>query len=199
MSQTPIPISQGAGQSSVAAELVGGTSWQQIEVYGGGGASVMAVNPDGSIKVSVLGGFQSSVSGQVGASIIGTVPVTQSGTNITSISGVVNTYAPTASFVSGVTSIMTQTTSVLVLPAAAGGQRNYVTNLLVTNGSAVSTTVSLVDSGRVIYSGYAAASGGGFALSFPAGLQQPSLTTALYAVSSVQASVIVAASGYTAP
>lgn len=263
MSQTPVPITGGSGTSSIAAELVNGTSWQQIEVYGGGGASVLAVNPDGSIKVSIVGipnvavaggsvgllagsafignvGIVSgsiatiasgnqSVSGTVGASIIGTVPVVQSGIFITSITGTpsisgqvgasvigtvpvvqsgswstsvvggpVTLYAPTTSFVSGVTSVITGTSSVQVLAPAAGGQRNYITQVLVTNGAAVSTTVNLFDGGNVIYSGFAAASGGGFALTFPVPLRQASLAGNLSALSTVAASVIVAASGYTA-
>lgn len=76
-----IPITQGTGASSVAAETVAGVSYQQIEVYGGGGASVLSVNPDGSFKASIIGtpSFtmtgNPSVSGTVGASVIGIVPI----------------------------------------------------------------------------------------------------------------------------
>lgn len=253
MSQTPVPITGGSGSSSIAAELVGSTSYQQIEVYGGGGSSVLGINPDGSIKVSVIGNIfiggsvltvgtvaanqsvsgtvgasiignipvvvqgsvatviiggsiltsstaNQSVSGTVGASVIGTIPVTQSGAWTTSVvGGPVTLYAPTTSLVSGVTSIMTGTASVLVLAAAAGGQRNYVTQILVTNGAATATFVDVVDNGAIIYSGYAAASGGGFSASFPAPLRQPSTVSALYTATRAQASVIVSMSGYTAP
>lgn len=53
-----IPISTGSGAASVAAEAVGGLQYQQIEVLGPGGASVLSVNPDHSINVSVIGGIQ---------------------------------------------------------------------------------------------------------------------------------------------
>lgn len=50
-----VPITNGQGQSSIAAELVGGLQYQRIEVLGAGGASVLAVNPDGSFNASVIG------------------------------------------------------------------------------------------------------------------------------------------------
>lgn len=104
-----IPISTGSGVASVAAEAVGGLQYQQVEIYGQGGSSVLGVNPDRSISVSIIGipnvgvaggsvgllggtafignvGIASgsvialasgnqSVSGTVGASIIGAVPI----------------------------------------------------------------------------------------------------------------------------
>lgn len=89
-----IPITNGQGQSSVAAELIGTDKYQIIKVVGGetGSTSVMGVNPDRSINVSVLGAVQvtgsivavgnGSVSGTVGASIIGWVPIQPSNTSI---------------------------------------------------------------------------------------------------------------------
>lgn len=190
-----IPITQGSGQSSVAAETVGGISYQQIEVYGGGGASVLSVNPDGSFKASIIGTPMFTLTGN--PSISGTVNV--AGLQGASVSGTVGIqYAPTASLVSGVTSVMTGTASVQVLAPAAGGQRNYITNVLVTNAAAVGTTVQFFDGGNVIYAGFAAASGGGFSASFPAPLKQSSIAGNLSALSTVQASVFVSASGYTA-
>lgn len=50
-----IPISLGTGAASVAAEAVGGLQYQQIEVYGKGAASVLTINPDGSINASIIG------------------------------------------------------------------------------------------------------------------------------------------------
>ena len=253
-----VPITTGSGAASVAAETVAGVSFQQIEVYGGGGASVLSVNPDGSFKASIIGvptvsfsGSPSisggvtivgnsippgSVSGTVGASVIGTVPVTQSGVNITSIvstvpssvlvgasifgalpggnaiigavaasiSGVVNTagsvagyMAPYATSVQGVTSVITGTSSVLVLPAPGGTSRNYLTHALVTNGAATATQVSLIDNGKVIWTGWAAASGGGWSENWTVPLPQPTSVLALYAVTSAQASVFVAVNGFT--
>lgn len=134
---------------------------------------------------------------QIG-SVLSAIPVTFSGSP--SISGTVTVGAITiqpSSLVSGVTSVMTGTTSVLVLTAPPATQRNYVTQILVTNAAAAGTFVNIVDNGQVIYSGYAAASGGGFSASFPTPLKQSTSVLALYAASSVQSSVVVAMSGYT--
>lgn len=53
-----IPISTGSGAASVAAEEVGGLQYQRVEILGQGGSSVMGVNPDRSINVSVIGAVQ---------------------------------------------------------------------------------------------------------------------------------------------
>lgn len=239
MSQTPVIITPGTGGASIAAELVSGTSFQQIEVYGGGGSSVLSINPDGSIKASIIGTptfsisgnasisgtvgasivgqlpagnailgavaasisgvVISSISGTAGASVIGTVPVTQSGAWTTSVvGGPVTLYAPTTSLVSGVTSVITGTASVTVLVGAPGGQRNYITHILATNAAATATFVNIFDGGNVVYSGYAAASGGGFSATLPAPLRQSSAQGALCVSTPTQASVVVAVSGYTA-
>lgn len=52
-----VAITDGQGQSSVAAEQIGTVKYQIIKVVGGetGSTSVMGVNPDRSINVSVLG------------------------------------------------------------------------------------------------------------------------------------------------
>jgi hypothetical protein len=157
-------------------------------------SGTIAANIQGSVATVIIGGSISasftppanqSVSGTVGASIIGAVPVTL--------------YTTPGSIVSGVTSVITGTTSVQVLAPASGGQRNYITQILVTNGAAVGTFVNLYDATNVIYSGYAAASGGGFALSFPSPLRQSSIAGNFSALTTTQASVVVSASGYTAP
>lgn len=92
-----IPITNGQGQSSVATEVVGTFHYQQIKVIGGepGSTSVMGVNPDRSINVSVIGTVQmsgsvvaagnQSVSGTVGASVIGWVPIQPSNTSIIAV------------------------------------------------------------------------------------------------------------------
>lgn len=84
-----IPITAGSGTASVATETVGGIAYQQIELLGKGGSSTLAVNPDGSLKASIIGTptvfiagsvaivgttANQSVSGIVGASIIGQLP-----------------------------------------------------------------------------------------------------------------------------
>lgn len=84
-----IPISTGSGAASVAAEAVSGLQYQQIQVLGGGGASILGINPDRSINVSVIGAINITGSvtalGTVGASIIGWVPIQASNTSIIAV------------------------------------------------------------------------------------------------------------------
>jgi len=67
-----IPITEGQGQSSVAAEQIGAIKYQQIKVIGGetGSTSVMGVNPDRSINVSVLGVVATSGSSIIAATSV---------------------------------------------------------------------------------------------------------------------------------
>lgn len=84
-----VPITDGQGQSSVAAEQIGNVKYQVIKVVGGetGSTSVLGVNPDRSINVSVIGAISAtltgnpSISGTVGASVIGWVPTQPSNTS----------------------------------------------------------------------------------------------------------------------
>lgn len=84
-----IPISTGSGAASVATEQIGNFQFQQIKVVGGepGSTSVMGVNPDRSINVSVIGTITTtatqgaSVSGTLGSSVIGWVPTQPSNTS----------------------------------------------------------------------------------------------------------------------
>ena len=50
-----IPISTGTGAASVAAEVVSGLQYQQIQILGLGGSSTLGINPDRSLNVSVIG------------------------------------------------------------------------------------------------------------------------------------------------
>jgi hypothetical protein len=78
-----VPITEGSGASSIAAELVGTTKYQQIKVIDGtvGGTTGLIVNADGTLNARISGSvlsagstFNGSVSGTVGASIIGAPP-----------------------------------------------------------------------------------------------------------------------------
>ena len=99
-----IPITAGSGTASVATEQIGNNQYQIIKLVGAeaGSTSTLGITPDGSAKVSVVGVIQAfiaggsiatsaaanqSVSGTIGASVIGTVPVTQGGAFVTSVSG----------------------------------------------------------------------------------------------------------------
>lgn len=94
MAEIPVPITTGSGAASIASDVVSNISYQQIKVVDGtlGSNTALIVNSDGTANVRISGSvataggtFTGSVSGTVGASIIGTVPVVQSGTNITSV------------------------------------------------------------------------------------------------------------------
>lgn len=234
MASNIIAVTEGSGKN-VATETVGSTDFQRIEVVGQGGASVLSVLADGSIKASVYGnvtatfGGNASVSGTVGASVIGQLPAgtavigsiaTLQGTTpwiISSVYGnisgsvvgfqggartvsgsVLTVFAPVASLVSGVTSILTTTTQVSVIGTPAGAQRYYITQLTATNAAAVGTFVNFYDGPNIVFAGYAAASGGGFAATFQIPLKLSSLNTALGVATVSQASVVANAVGYTA-
>ena len=218
-----INVTPGTGKT-VATETIAGVEYGQVKILGGetGSTSVLGVNPDRSINVSVLGkvsinpasvsgtvniGNNASVSGTVGASIIGVVPVTFSAQANQSVSGAINIasaigaftlYAQPTAFVSGAPSIITGTASVQVLAAPSAALRNHVTHILVSNNAAVSTAVNIVDAGTVIYTGYAGASGGGFSATLPTPLRQPTSGLGLYVATPTQASVLVSMSGFTA-
>lgn len=189
-----IQVTPGLGKT-VATDTINGLEYQQVEIIG-------QVSVVGTISVN-----PSSVSGTVGASIIGTVPVVQGGTwgasvvgqvNIGSVIGAIPLYANPDSLVFGAPSVFTTTSSVQLLASPGSNLRNYVTHILATNTGAVATTINIVDVGQVIYSGYAAASGGGFSATLPAPLKQPTQNVALYVGMTTTSSVIVSASGYKA-
>lgn len=110
-------------------------------------------------------------------------------------------YALHENLVSGATSAITTTTSTQVIAAAGAGVRNYITTLLVTNSHAdVGTLITITDGsgGAVLFAGYAAPVGGGFALTFPTPLRG-SANTAIHAVAGTTgANVYVSAAGYKA-
>lgn len=222
-----IPITQGTGASSVATETVAGIDFQKIQLWGAGGSSVAGISPDGSLRVSVIGSITvaaHSVAGVVGASVVG-VALLADQDNITSgfqglttmaqnylfngtkwdrwrgnssVGAIVTPLTFPASWISGVTSTITQTTPASVLSAAGGTIKNYVTHIIVTNAAAVGTFVDIKDGGgNVMYSGYAAASGGGFVAN-PYPPLIGSANKSVDAAPRAQASIIVAMTGYTA-
>lgn len=109
-------------------------------------------------------------------------------------------YANPENFVSGLTAAMTGTTSTSIVAAPASGLRNYLTQIICTNSHAsVGTFVIVQDGsgGTTYYEGYAAAVGGGFSITFPTPLRQPSTATAVFVADvTTGANVICAASGY---
>lgn len=109
-------------------------------------------------------------------------------------------YSNPENFVSGVTAAMTGTTSTSLLAAPASGLRNYVTHIIVTNSHATVGTFILIQDGSggtTLYEAYAVATGGGFSITFPVPLRQPTTATALFVQNVTTGSnTIASASGY---
>lgn len=109
-------------------------------------------------------------------------------------------YANPENFVSGVTAAMTGTTSTSLVASPGGSLRNYITHIIVTNSHATVGTFVLIQDGSggtTIYEGYCAAAGGGFSISFPTPLRQPTTATAIYVQNvTTGANTIASASGY---
>lgn len=95
---------------------------------------------------------------------------------------------------------ITGTSITTLLSAPGAGQRNYLTQLLVTNAHATTSTVVVVGDGSAattLTQGYAVAAGGGFAVTFPQPLRQPTTNTSLtcYCVTT-GSSIYVSVSGF---
>lgn len=209
-----INVTPGTGKT-VATEEVSSSQYQQVKLVDGRTGSVtgLTIFPDGSAKVSVIGSVSvsqsgtwitsisgtPSISGTVGSSVLGTVPVTQSGSWATSVVGspLVTYLAPKASWISAVTSTLTGVGLTSVLNAAGTSIKNYVTHIMVTNAASVATIVDIKDGGgAVIYSGFAAASGGGFSSNINPPVSG-SANKSVDAQPRAQASIIVVLTGYT--
>lgn len=113
---------------------------------------------------------------------------------------VIAPYAIPENFVSGATTDITGTTPTTVIAAPTAGLHLYITQILVTNSHAtVGTFVNITEesTGTVLYTGYAAAVGGGYALSFPVPLRVPTAAKALQVTCVTTGSnVRASASGY---
>lgn len=212
-----IAVTEGAGKT-VATEDIASAQYQKIKVVDGtaSGTTGLKINADGSITASIYGVFSggnSSVTAFMGgawtSSVVGTVTVSSivgslpAGValigGITSVIGAHTLYAQPDSYVFGVSSLITKTTADSVLSAPGASLRNFITQITVTNGSATATHVLIKDSGAgVMHAGYAAASGGGFSASFPVPLRQATQNASVDMVSSAQASITTAISGYKA-
>lgn len=213
MTANQISVTEGSGKN-VATETIGSTDYQQIKIIDGkvGSSSVLSfVNNGTAIPVSVMGSISitgiPSISGTVNIagtpSISGTVniagnPSVSGQVNVGSVFGAITPYAQSDSFVFGSPSVMTTTSSVLVLAAPSGTLRNYASHILATNAGAVATIINIIDNGQVIYSGYAAASGGGYSATLPVPLRQPTSALGLFAATTATTSVLVSITGFKA-
>lgn len=164
------------------------------------GAVTVIGTPSISGTVNIANPLASVVSFQGGSwttSVFGTTSVSGQ-VNIGSVIGAITLYSQPNSFVSGAASVNgTVATSILSAPGA--GLRNYITQITFTNGGAVGTFVDIKDSGaNILYSGYAAASGGGVAATFNVPIQQPTTNASIDAVPRTATSIMAAISGYKA-
>jgi len=110
-------------------------------------------------------------------------------------------YAASANLVSGVTSAITDDTATSVISAPGAGVSIYLTSLLVTNSDAdTGTVVNLTDGsgGTVLWSGYAAKEGGGFACHFPAPIKLTAATALYTKCVTTGSTTIVSAAGFKA-
>jgi hypothetical protein len=87
----------------------------------------------------------------------------------------------------------------VTLFVAQAAQARYITDLLVTNGSAtVGSWVTICQGTTVIYQGYAAAAGGGFVVAFKTPLRFEINTDVKVHVLTDGSDIVVSASGYNA-
>ncbi len=97
----------------------------------------------------------------------------------------------------GVTAAITDTTSTSVIASGGGSVKNYITSILVTNSHAtVGTFVKILDGSTIIWEGYAAAAGGGFASSFTIPLVGTAATAVNCQPVTTGANVICSITGY---
>ena len=108
--------------------------------------------------------------------------------------------APNANEVHGTSGAITGTTATQVIPAQGASQKIYVTSLLVTNSHAtVGTLVTIQDDAGtpvVLWAGYAAPVGGGFALTFPTPLPTTANQKLMAICGTTGANVYVSANGF---
>ena len=99
----------------------------------------------------------------------------------------------------GPTGGITDTADDAIQAAGGAGVRHYVTSLTVVNSHAtVSTEVVVKDGSTVIHRGYAAAAGGGYALTFPTPLRGTAATALNVACITTGSATVVSASGFSA-
>jgi hypothetical protein len=114
--------------------------------------------------------------------------------------GLVVPYSLHENLIQGNPAAITTTTPTTLLAAAGINLRSYLTDITVVNSHAtVGTLVTIADAGGTIWQGYAAAAGGGVALTFPAPRRQPT-TNAVITVTcgTTGANVYVSVGGFKA-
>lgn len=156
-----VPITPGTGAVSVAGEIVGGITYQQIEVLGKGGSSVLAINPDGSINASIIGSLPATITGSIATVIIGgsvaasfTPPANQSvsGTIGASIIGIAPVFIVGGSVASAANQSVSGTTGASIVGQLPAGTAvlGSVATLQGTNPWIVTGSVQAAVSGSVV-------------------------------------------------
>ena len=212
-----VPITAGIG-TPIATDEIGGIHYQLVKLVDGTDGNTQVIKGDTAngldvdvtrlptlASVTTLGTITNVVhvddnAGSLtvdGTVAVSSLPALVAGTaNI----GVVTPHALASAFVSGATASITDTTNTSVI-AADATLRIYVTSLLVTNSHAtVGTFVNITDGsgGAVLWTGYAAAVGGGFACTFPTPIKTTAATALFCVCVTTGASVRVCAAGYKA-
>lgn len=219
---TDIALVTAAGEVNVLATAQPGVDIGDVTVNNASGAAAVNVQDggnsltvDGSVSVSgtvTVGGVaahDAAISGNP-VRLAGRAQTTENAVVadedtsdlITSLDGkLINLpYAVPERFVSGVTASITGTGNTSVIASPGGSLRNYITQLLVTNGHAtVGTYVNIKDGTTSIYSGYARQAGGGFALTFLVPLRLTAATALQAANETTGSDTRVSASGFIAP
>jgi hypothetical protein len=113
---------------------------------------------------------------------------------------VVHPYALPENAVKGYAKGITTTGATDIVAAPGASLFNYITQILVTNAhDTVGTQVDIVDetSGDILYTGYAAPVGGGYAVTLPVPLKQGTANKKIQAIcGTTGANVSVSVSGY---
>jgi len=106
-------------------------------------------------------------------------------------------YANPENFETGVTAVITDTTSTAVIASAGGSLRNYITSCKVTNSHAtVGTFVKILDGATIIDEGYAAPAGGGWSTTYTVPLRGTAATAVNAQAVTTGANFIVSCQGY---
>lgn len=192
-SMTPLLVTP-AANSAVNVAQVGGTN-----SVTGGVAGTLGIGGNVATNVAI-GTNPVNLGAQAVSAENAAVTATRMAQLVTDLVGklIVLPYANPENFINGTTAAITDTSTTAVIAAAGSGVRNYITQLTVSNSHAsVGTFVKLTDgASTILWEGYAAAVGGGCAISFPTPLRGTANTAVNAICVTTGANVIVSASGY---
>lgn len=204
-----VAITAGAG-TTIATDDASGVHFQKVKLIDGTADSSAAIPGDATngLFVNARGpaAHDAAAAGNpllLGAEALSAERAAVATTDVTKLVAdlvgklIVLPYANPENMVSGTTAVVTDTTRTSIIAAQGAGVRLYITSLIVTNGDAtVGTFVKIEDDTTVILQGYAAAAGGGFALTFPTPLRLTANKALQFECVTTSAEVTVTAVGY---